>query len=237
MIDIAMLTAPRQEPTLKRSLLSLREAGFKQAVHLFAEPGSELQSLPETDPHLVIHQNPERMGCFHNYNQGLEFLLQETESPYVMVLLDDMIYSRYLAPYLLETLKKAPPEFGYYALISIDHDIGGLKGVKPGWNRSHLGWYCWGGLFVMQRETAARLVQFEFYRDHLLYYTRNQQIDACVSESFKRMELAMFMHIPSLAEHIGETSTLGHGELTDERRAFQFQPSLPPPDYFPIAGA
>src|SRR5947208_628467 len=41
LLALAMITAPRERPTLARSLRELRRAGFPQDVQLFAEPGAD----------------------------------------------------------------------------------------------------------------------------------------------------------------------------------------------------
>lgn len=233
MIDIGMLTAPRKIPTLQRSLTSLRASGFRQRVHLFAEPGGmEL----ENKEHVFLHQNMTQLGCFKNFNQALTFLLRDTVQPYLLILSDDILYPRNLQSYLQRSLKEAPADFGYYALLSLNHDVFLLPEVKEGWNQTFLGWESWGGLFLMKRESAQRLWEHPFYQDHLNHYQKNEQIDACVSECFKLMDLPMYLHVPSLTEHIGETSTLEHNYTTYNHCVYQFNPVLPAPPYFPIGG-
>lgn len=221
MIELGMITAPRDESVIARSVASLRGAGFGQTLHVFAEPGS----IPVADPRVEMRYNSERLGCFKNYNHALTTLLAETQQPYVCVLLDDVIYARNLARFLEYTLRQSQGWFGYYALISIQHEVTLWEQIPEGWFASDVGWESWGGQFVMQTEVAKQMVQHPVYVDHLENYVRNQQIDACVSECFKRMELPRYLHVPSLAEHIGETSTLNHGPLTADRKGFAFDES------------
>lgn len=219
MIDFGIITAPRKQSTVQQSLDSALACGMED-ITVFAEPGVEELN----GKHKRIN-NKDRLGAFNNHHSALKHLLTG-HNPYVCVLLDDMIYSRNAYAIVLKALEEDKMPFGYYAMITINHDVNNEGISGSGWKQTNAGWDCWGGLFVMRKDIARKLIAHPFYDNHLKTYTANQQIDACISETFKRMELPMYMHLPSLAQHIGETSTIGHGELTDARKAYQFNPEL-----------
>lgn len=216
MIDVAIISAPRKIETLKQSHQSAIDAGFTD-IKVFGEPG--------TNPVGLFHENEVRYGAFKNFHQALSYLVTHGKNPYVLVLSDDIIYCKNAYAIVLKALEeKQGQPFGYYALYTSNHDAI-YVGVKDGWNETKAGWECWGGLFVMEKTTAKRMIAHPFYQNHLKHYKANQQIDACVSETLKRMGLPMYIHVPSLAQHIGESSTLGHfhGENTS---GYKFNPEL-----------
>lgn len=52
-----------------------------------------------------------------------------------------------------------------------------------------------------------------FYQNHLHTYTKNQQIDACISQTLSFLGEPMYYHNPSLSVHIGHESTVGHLDM------------------------
>lgn len=233
MLELGMITAPRKHPTIQQSITSLRNAGFIQPIHVFAEPESACTETAD----VLIRYNPERRGCFLNFHHALTTLLAETSQPYLCILQDDILMGKNAWPYLRYILETSEKPFGYYSLVSYKHDIFHMKAFRPGWHACTLGWNSWGGNYVMMTPVARKMVQQPFYQRHLKHYVhqvRNQQIDACVSETCLRMGLDTYLHTPSLSDHIGEESTIGHGDLTDERQAYEFDPELDFLKFIPI---
>jgi len=51
--------------------------------------------------------------------------------------------------------------------------------------------------------------------NHLENYEANQQIDLAIPESVFQMGLKQMFHVPSLMNHIGHSSTIGHKHTHD----------------------
>ena len=62
---LAMITAPRQVPTVNRTIAEARRAGFVQRLRVFAEPGSAVESSPGVE----IVRNPVRLGMWPNWRK------------------------------------------------------------------------------------------------------------------------------------------------------------------------
>lgn len=205
--DIGIITAPRQLPTLNISVKSLRSTGVKNRLLICAEPGP----LSIDDHNYIIQSNEERLGCFRNFHNCLTRLL-ELDNDYLLVLSDDIIYHSRLPYYLMEIIDNGYID-GYHALFTHagqPHIIS-----HPYWNEIEVGWGAWCGLYVMRKSVVREMIDTEFYQNHLNNYTKNEQIDACVSECMRLMKRKMFCHNPSLSYTIGYSSTLNHNQITD----------------------
>lgn len=206
MVDIAVITCPRALPTLNTSLHSLRDAGFKGPIHVFAEPGQYLIDVPHI--HMIIHGD--KRGAFSNYDFALRWLLENKKNPLVCVLEDDYIYTDRLLPLIEDISTKK--HFGYYNLFT-NRLQPGVDKLEKGWNRIKLGWNSWGVGYVFERDTVPKIMAHEVYQKTLK--ERNKNIDAAVSEACLKLELPMFYHRPSACYSIGYLSTLGHSTWKD----------------------
>jgi len=206
-LDIAIITTPRGKNTIDNSIGYLRRAGFNELIHVFAEPGSRIDS-----PGVKIHHNPIQLGCFKNYHKALKTMIDITNKPYISVLSDDFIYNKHTYSILENSLTKD----GYYAIYSPI----GMKSLLPnkGWNKVNMGWgNAYGGLYVFPVEIARRIINNDYYRNHLNKYEKNQQIDHCIPEVCMIEGINQYYHIPSLSDHTGYKSTIGHKHTGRER--------------------
>lgn len=218
MIEFAIITAPREQPTLMQSVKSFTE-NMKERVHIFAEPGN--YELPQNQ---IIHHNSKKLGAFKNYHNALSWLVNHSNKRFVCVLLDDMIYSPKAMAILNHGLLRGQRPYAAYSLITIKQDVTiSNEEVVSGWIEVDPGWWGWGGNFVLPIDVARKIIKTKFYQNHLHNYTKNEQIDGCMYESFRELGLKSFVHNPSLSQHIGETSTLNHGELTENRKGLNFE--------------
>lgn len=201
MIEIGIITTPRINETLNKSIESLRQS-FYDVINVYAEPGE--YDIKDQGVNLKI--NKEKLGCFKNYHNALSDLVTRGK-PHVLVLSDDFVYARNL-------FKKIPfnPRCGYYALFTptgMIHPPCSL--TERGWNKVNTGWKTsFGGLYLMKTEMAKRIMEHEFYQNHLNNYEKNQQIDHCIPEVCYQLGLDQWYPNPSLANHIGFSSTIGH---------------------------
>lgn len=215
-IEFAMITAPRKESTLSKSLASFRDE-FGDDIRIFAEPGEyDFPSWVKTS------MNIDKLGCFKNYNQALTRLVNTTKKEFVCVLSDDVIYSKGALNILIQGVEKEQKRYAAYSLFTPGQNI--VKRFIPnGWIEINPGWDGWGGSFVIPTQTARDIINTRFYRNHLATYEKNEQIDACMYSAFRELGLKSFVHNPSLAYHIGMTSTLGHKYLSEENQGLNFK--------------
>lgn len=207
-IDFAIITAPRQVPTLDYSIRSFRSF-MDNYLTVFSEPGRV-----DVDSHrLNILVNREKLGALRNYDQALRWLLKYGKKPFVCVLEDDYIYNESIVARCDEITSRTD-EFGYCNLFTNANNPILSKITDTGWVRMDLGWFdAWGVAYVYPRHIAERLLMQEFYIDAFNRTDRN--IDAVVSETLKRMGLPMYYHNPSPTCSFGVVSTLGHNCQTD----------------------
>lgn len=209
MIDIAVITAPRLKPTVGRMLQGFKYLPSRpDKIHVFAEPDTHFIE----HPFIEVHQNSEKMGCFKNFDQAYEYLINNGDSKYILVLSDDM---KYKSGWIKKAVAIADglTKFGYVALYTPK----GLKWafennpqnevikLNRGWGKGG-----WGGLYLMTRESAKKILSHKFYQDHKENYRENQQFDECIKETCFQLELDQYYINPSLFDHVGETSTIGH---------------------------
>lgn len=208
-IDIGIITAPRELPTLEYSIRSLRKFIPDCYLNIFAEPGRlEIEAVK-----MNILVNTERLGALHNYNNALNWILKFGKKPYIWITEDDYVYNSTIVQRLEEAVNYEG-EFGYFNLFTNYWNPALPNPMPEGWTDLNLGYYdAWGMNYLLSRETAKKLVQSETYQNYLA--TTKKNIDGAVSQSLKNMGLKMFFHNPSPTCTCGIISTLGHECKTD----------------------
>lgn len=217
MFDIGIIAAPRSKNMLEITVPSIRYAGFTDDIHVFAEPETFIGNID-----VEVHENIERLGCFKNYHNALSWLVENSNNPYIIVFSDDFIYSRGTCNALLNRLYDCDYDWGYHALYT-PSGMRYLTKVKRGWNEVQGGWKkSYGGLYVYQTHIAKKIIEHDFYQNHLHNYEANQQIDHAIPETVFQLGLAQYFHNPSFADHIGFESTIGH-KHTDREKGLNFK--------------
>ena len=208
-IDIGIITAPRELPTLDYSVRSLRKFLPDCYLNIFAEPGRlEIEAYK-----MNILVNREQLGALHNYNNALNWILKYGKKPYIWITEDDYVYNSLLIRRLDEVLMHEG-EFGYFNLFTNYWGPALPNPMAEGWTDLRLGYYdAWGMNYIFKRETAKRLVESKTWKTYL--ETTKKNIDGAISETFKQMDLPMFFHNPSPSCTCGVISTLGHECKTD----------------------
>ena len=207
-LSIAMVTAPRPISTVERSLTELRHGGFTQRVHLFSEPGSSL--LCQSD--VVTHQHSKRLGAWKNWITTAQTMLDECDSPFILLCEDDIRLARCAANGLQFAIDHLPHgDWGFVSLYSPIHNVKEqLK--QSGWiqvtRRS-----IWGALaWCFSRESLEMLVS----SDLVTQFDGDRDTDLVVPEAIRRSGRRIYSHLPSLAAHTGGgISSLGHMPLGD----------------------
>ena len=204
---VGVTTAPRRSPTLGRTLASLRRAGWN-TIRLFAEPGSLLPD-PRVATELSVIRRESTLGAWPNWYLGLAELYQRDPlaDAYLMVQ-DDVVFCANLRSFLEATLWPADrlavvslynplledgstPKSGYRSIPS----SGGLPGA----------------LALVFPNLAVRMLLSD---RHVLLHRRRgpshalKLIDVVVGQWAERIQVPAWGFCPSLAQHIGETSTI-----------------------------
>lgn len=208
-IDIGIITAPRELPTLDYSIKSLRKFIPNCYLNIFSEPGRiEIEAN-----NMDIIVNREKLGALANYNNALMWILKYGKKPYIWITEDDYVYNSTIINRLEEAVNYNG-DFGYFNMFTNYWNPALPNPMAEGWSDLRLGYYqAWGMCYVIPRKAAERLVKDETYINYL--NTTKKSIDGAISETFKRMDLPMFFHNPSPTCTCGIISTLGHICKTD----------------------
>jgi hypothetical protein len=200
LLALAMTAAPRVHRTLERSLHSLRQGQFEQEVHLFAEP----HTLPRNwnFPNVSVYQNPRRFGCFPNWLQAAQWLVTATQAPYLMLCEDDGIYCRGAADALYFGITHIKND-GCLSLYTPIQNYQAGKHYEAGWFRLRAP-ERWGT--VAQCFPRAILEQLV----HEANWSLCDGTDHYIARFLRERGLHWYSHAPSLVDHIGASSTLGH---------------------------
>jgi hypothetical protein len=221
---VGVTTAPRERPTLKRTLESLADAGWEEP-RLFAE---SMEFPLELALRLPISPRGERMGAFPNWFLGLsELILRAPKADAYFMCQDDVLFARGLRRYLEEQLWPAER----LGVVSV-YSAGSQSSRGPdGFHVDDRGWDVEGALGLIFPNSAARA----FVGDPGVLKHRQRgpdrgmhHIDAVVGAWCARSGLPFYLHAPSLAQHIGDSSTLFPGAANfGPRHAGSFRSEIP----------
>jgi hypothetical protein len=217
-LAIAMTTAPRPRPTLLTSLKSLRAAGFVEDVHLLAEPGTFDRVRRPHDARTIEHENSSTRGCFRNWKRAVKRLLSRTSAPWLLVVQDDATWVPWAADVLrAQLIARHDVRTGVLSPYVTGKDV--APTFDDGWNECRVGWTFWGALaFAMPRAAAEDLLRHPRFTQH----RGTQQVDAVVSASMLDLGRPIYVHVPSLVDHVGDTSTVGHDDIAGTLRGHRF---------------
>lgn len=221
---MAMIATARPELPLERAIDNLRHGGFDETLHVFAEPGL---SQPRRAP-VRWHPNRSRLGVVANWVLALRWLVNETTAPHLLLVEDDGDYCRGARDLLADEIARTPD----YGLVSLylaarfAHRHAGAAGWRShGYDERTFGCVavCFrrgGGVeeFLASPELAERLTVAPETASH----------DELLFRYFRERGLSCRTHRPSLADHIGFASTLGHADGS-HRRGLDFDRNLAAP--------
>jgi hypothetical protein len=227
-----MTTAPREKPTLTTSLNSLTEAGWSD-VRLFAEPESV---VPREFCDLPINWRAGKLGAFANWHLAFtELFLRAPDADAYLLCQDDVIFAKGLRDFLEVRLWPNPT----VGVVSV-YAAGRRSQREPaGFALAAAGWDTRGALALIFPNASLKA-----FLGHPLVMRHPRRargegtchIDALVGEWCRRTGLGFYEHAPSLAQHIGDTSTLVPGLANHgHRRAevFTSQIGKPPESFQP----
>lgn len=204
---VGVTTSPRREPTIHRTVDSLKESGFFPTV--FAEPGSFV------DVDAPVVQRTFRHGCWKNYVETLRDLLSlKPDAQAIAVFQDDIVICKNVKDFLEHDLWPGLRTGAVSLYSAEEYESQGVVGIdKRGFMVLGL---C---AVVYPRDVAHRLVH-EFGHDwrgchcktsYVDDVTKKKAADTWVSSSLKAMGRDVFHYRPSLVQHISDVSSVGHG--------------------------
>ena len=203
---VGVVTAPRQEPTLARCLESLAAAGW-DAPRLFVEPGAE---VPARFAHLPATRRESTLGEWPNWLLGLAELYQRApEADAYLMVQDDTVFSRGVRAFLEADLWPAP-RVGMVSVYCPEPYARPDRGWHPVEQRVGLA----GALACILPNAAVRsLLCHPEVIEHRRRGVRHGLVDTdgVLGRWADREGLPIYHHSPSLAQHIGDTSTLWPG--------------------------
>lgn len=228
---IGVTTAPRQQPTLNRTLASLDAAGFSDPL-IFAEPGSPIDAGWKEK---VIRRD-RRLGGWGNYIASLvELLVRRPDADAYLMLQDDVLFAEnvgnvraYLEDHVLWPAEKL-------ACVSL-YCSSAYSAVRAGWHAMIGRPWIWGALaFLFSPDAAWRMLGHDLIAGHARRQVMKRgfrpetvrRIDDAIGRYAKSAGLPIWYCSPSLCQHIGDHSTLREQQTnTGRRRADRFIGSM-----------
>jgi hypothetical protein len=211
---VAMTTAPRRVPTLGRTIASLAAAGWGYPL-VFAEPGIDAGDIPER---CYWRENEEKLGGWRNFINAVRGALEAAEASgtddgeaALLIVQDDVVFARNVRPYL-----ESIPWPTDAAALSI-YCPKTYRQKARGFHRAKTRHLISALTFILTPAKARLLLGSTFAAS-----SRNAGVDT----QFGKWAVShggVYFHSPSLAQHVGDSSTLHPGTGNrGHRRAADF---------------
>ena len=197
----------RLNTTLPITMKSLSEAGFDQP-RLFIDGAATVRSFQEEYPETPLTLRSPRVYAYANWMMSIyELYAREPHADRFALFQDDFVTVKGLKDYL----ERSPyPGKGYLNLYTFPSN----QNIAP----SRLGWYesnqLGKGAVALVFDAAA--VATVLSSPHLLGKHRGvpprnrESIDGGVITAFQQANQKEYVHNPSLTQHIGKISSMGH---------------------------
>jgi hypothetical protein len=228
MIAVGIITAPRERPTLVRSVESFKAAGFQTAV-VFAEPGSE--ACVADGVH--TEQNAIKRGNFRNYIHALRQLFDQTTFDWIMICEDDIQWARDAAAALTWDLAHWSKDdrvgaISLYCPIRVSKVLEKKYGLPlvQGFYQLNLGRGTWGAQCqVYHRSWAALILHSSLLNAYLQDPRWDKNVDHLVAQVLASKGREIMYRIPCLVDHtFGDgNSSLGYKPDRPELKTRYFQ--------------
>jgi hypothetical protein len=216
---VGVTTAPRRQPTLERCLDSLVRAGWDRP-RLFVDSAV---TIAERFADFPVTLRESKLGAWPNYYLALaELLMREPDAHAFLLVQDDVILAHAdgLRRYLELALWPDEPTGAVSLFCSSAYPQ-----PRPGWHRLGDAWVLGAQAFIFPRESAKCFVADPAVLGHR-WNSCNlglANIDTLIGTWASRHGLPIYYPTPSLAQHIGDTSTLWPAARLDGyRRADRF---------------
>lgn len=204
-LAIWITTTWDRQKELNACIKSLRDNDIKEKIYIFAEPAPKGKKYNIKALNVVIEENQEKLWCFRNFHKMITTLIWLWKK-YIWLWQDDFVYQPWIKEKINDIIKW-DGTFWYYAMHTrprMEKHI-----YKNWWNDVNIWWFAWGMNYIMRTDIAQIMVRHPFYQNHLMTYTKNQQVDSCVSFVLSLLKVPMYYHNPSLSYHEWE-STIWH---------------------------
>jgi hypothetical protein len=222
---VGVTTAPRNHPTLDWTLDSLVRAGW--------EPSRLFEDLPTAiarrHAKWPVSTREPAMGAWPNYYLGLgELVLRHPDADAYLMVQDDVIFydRQNLRAYLEDVLWPTDPP----GLISL-YCSSVYTRPESGWFRLEQPWV-WGALAFIFPSALARafVADYRVLSHRWSHPTRGlRAIDILIGAWADFHRTPVYYPCPSLAQHIGDTSTLSTSfQAEGNRVADRFLPDVEP---------
>lgn len=229
-LPVFMTAAPRDRETQERAIASVREAGMGPLT-ILCEPGTEIIGYADA----TVFHHGEKQGQFRNLIAALRAGIA-SGSPYFITMEDDVVLHRQTGELLSRSVW--PDNAGCVQLYTAARLAGRYRrGVRSKLRKQDsfdmLG--CCALLF--SREAATVLVEWADTKgwrgacSHVIEEPSEKKAgDTFIGEVLSFSGLDIWIHNPSLAEHIGEVSTLGHHKESSTSKASRTTLNFPGQD-------
>jgi hypothetical protein len=202
--SVGVTTAGRKQPTLDRTLTGLAQAGWERP-RLFADADA---CVHERWARLPSSRRDEQLGAFANWYLALaEMVMRNPHADGYLLCQDDVIFCRGLRAYLERSLWPAE-RIGVVSLFCPTH-FG--RGKPKGFHVEDRGWDAAGAqayLFSYASAEALLASPLVLRHRHSGPAGGSRNIDSIVGLWCRETRLPYFVHVPSLVEHVGATSTI-----------------------------
>lgn len=212
-ISVAIITAPRMEIVIDRSL----ETYFLQKLpfpHVFAEPGAGNFYYKSQ---VVLHSNSKQLGCFLNWWYAAQWMLHNTKSDYVLLCEDDIHWAVNAYSLVEPVLSKDHVITAWTPYVSVNIING------TGWHPVEgLGRY---GLCGSLALFFPRLILAEVLYHRIMTCANRIHLDTDIGFTLEALKIPIINHSPSLVTHLGaynstfDLSVVGENTI-DARRCY-----------------
>ncbi len=220
-IVIGMTTAPRSTPYIQETLESLAATGQDAPVYLFAEPDSVIPSHPLLRQTI---QNRDRLGCFYNWFAAASWMIGHTTAPYILLMQDDVIFR----PDAFQELERNATLYqrqnvGFLsmytnlAMLPLNPDGGEDSWGVANFNKTRGYWgalaCCWPREKLRAALQTTALQHPEQAHAPATPAVRLRKVDVLIGRACLELQLRIYTPRASLADHIGEESTIGRDKI------------------------
>ena len=215
MIPVAMTAAPRTEAVQERCIVSVLRAGFRDLT-VFAEPGTNSQAVQSAE---WVIWNPQCLGEYHNWLSALEWLLCERPAaPLLATCQDDIVLCHDVAAYC-DGLEWPTERCGCVHLYTSKryggcYPLGRMSRLQT----VHARCMSAACFLVFTRSAAEYLVSYSHrvgWRGHTTLRIETphlmEGLDTFIGEALTAGGYEIWIHNPSMGQHIAKDSVLGHG--------------------------
>lgn len=199
---VGITIAPREKEYHTKTIDSIISAGW-ETPHLFLEPGVKLAARHKSLPSTV---REEKYGCWKNWFEGLKDLISiYPDAGCYGMIQDDVVFCKGVRVFL-ENVLWPSKDVGFVSVFTPSH----YTSERPGFYKRNRSGKLWmAQTFFFPPSKARKCVQHKIIYGH----TGDKNIDNIVGRWAFHSNQPPYYFVPSLAQHIGEKSTLWNNKL------------------------